>query len=120
MAHVVLIDDEELVAEACAAILRRGGHKVSIARDGEEGLRLIRQLLPDVVVSDIRLPGIDGHELVLALKAQISTTQIPVLLMSGHGFAGKNGCDAFVAKPFCVPDFLAIVQRLATRNEKRP
>ena len=120
MAHVVLIDDEELVAEACAAILRRGGHKVSIAHDGEEGLRLIRQLLPDVVVSDIRLPGIDGHELVLALKAQSSTTQIPVLLMSGHGFAGKNGCDAFVAKPFCAPDFLAIVQRLATRSEKRP
>jgi CheY-like chemotaxis protein len=118
MAHVVLVDDEELIAELCAAILRKGGHKVAIAHDGEEGLRLIRQLLPDVVVSDIRMPGIDGHQLARQLKAQSSTTQIPVLLMSGHCLAEKDSCDAFVAKPFRVPEFLATVQRLASRSEE--
>jgi CheY-like chemotaxis protein len=120
MAHVVLVDDEELVAELCAALLRKGGHNVSIAHDGEEALRLIHELHPDVVVSDIRLPGMDGHQLARALKAQSSTMQIPVLLMSGHGFAEKNSCDAFVAKPFCVPEFLATVKRLVTRSGKRP
>ena len=119
MANIVVVDDEKIVADLCAAILRRSGHKVSIAHDGEEGLRLIHQLLPDVVVSDIRLPGIDGHQLARAMKAQSSTTQIPVLLMSGHSFAEKNSCDAFVAKPFCVPEFLATVQTLAARSRER-
>jgi CheY-like chemotaxis protein len=113
MARVVVIDDEDSVAEVCATVLRAGGHNVATAHDAEEGLRLIHEMLPDVVVSDIRMPGIDGHQLVLALKSQPSTTQIPVLLMSGHCLAEKKNCDAFIAKPFCVPEFLAMVQKLA-------
>jgi len=62
------------------------------------------------------MPGIDGVQLVAALKTQPSTKQIPVLLMSGHCFAEKNSCDAFIAKPFCVSEFLATVQKLANRS----
>jgi CheY-like chemotaxis protein len=116
VARVVVIDDELLIADVCAAILRKSGHAVSVAHNGEEGLLLIRKLLPDVVVSDIRMPGIDGFQLVLELKAQPATAQIPVLLMSGHCFADPGSCDAFLAKPFRVPELLAIVQRLADRG----
>jgi CheY-like chemotaxis protein len=116
MARVVVIDDEQLIAEACATVLRATGHKVSVAHDGEGGLRLIRELLPDVVVSDIRMTGIDGYQLASALKAHSTTTHIPVLLMSGHCYADEKSCDAFLAKPFCVPELLATVQRLAARN----
>jgi len=49
MARVVVVEDEKLIAEACAAVLRTNGHSVSIAHDGEAGLRLIRELLPDAV-----------------------------------------------------------------------
>lgn len=96
--------------------LRIAGHQVSVANDGESGLRLIRESLPDVIVSDIRMPGIDGHELVSILKAHSATRHIPVLLMSGHGHADKNSCDAFLAKPFLIPEFLAAVQHLAKRS----
>lgn len=96
--------------------LRVAGHQVSVANDGESGIRLVRESLPDVVVSDIRMPGIGGQELVSILKAHSATTHIPVLLMSGHGHADKNSCDAFLAKPFLIPEFLAAVQHLAKRS----
>lgn len=93
--------------------LRRAGHQVTIANDGENALRSIREALPDVVVSDIRMPGIEGHELASTLKSDPVTAHIPVLLISGHGHADKSCCDAFLAKPFLIPEFLAIVERLA-------
>lgn len=116
MAHIVVIDDEDIVAEACAAVLRRAGYQVSVAHDGESGLSLVLKVLPDVVISDIRMPGISGQELVCILKAQSATTHIPVLLMSGHCQAEENSCDAFLAKPFVVQEFLRTVQHLATRK----
>ncbi len=115
--RVVVIDDEKMVAEACAAILRRAGCDVSMAHSGEEGLALIRELLPDVVVCDVRLPGIDGFQVARELKAQAATAQVRVLLMSGHGFAEPNTCDAFLAKPFRVPELIATVQKLAERGQ---
>jgi CheY-like chemotaxis protein len=115
--RVVVIDDEKLIAEACAAILRRAGCNVSVAHSGEEGLGFIREQLPDVVVCDIRMPGIDGFQVARELKAQPATARIPVVLMSGHGFAEPNSCDAFLAKPFRVPELIALVQRLAERGE---
>ncbi|HWN94039.1 MAG TPA: response regulator [Methylomirabilota bacterium] len=119
MARVVVIDDEQLVAEACATVLRAAAHEVSVAHDGESGLRLIRELLPDVVISDIRMPGIDGHQLVATLKAHSATTHIPVLLMSGHCYLDKKSCDAFLAKPFLVSELLATVQCLVLRRAEK-
>ena len=78
MIRVVVIDDEELVAESCAMMLRAAGFEVATAHDGESGLALIRELLPAVVVSDIRMPGIMGDELVSMLKAQPATEPAPM------------------------------------------
>jgi DNA-binding response OmpR family regulator len=116
VARIVIVDDERLIAEACAAALRAAGYQVSIANDGESGVRLVTEILPDVVVSDIRMPDIDGHELISRLKAQAATTHIPVLLMSGHCQADEKSCDAFLAKPFRVRELLEIVRNLATRR----
>jgi CheY-like chemotaxis protein len=116
VAQIVVIDDENLVAEACATALRLAGYQVSVANDGEAGLRLIREILPDVVISDIRMPGIDGHELISQLKTQPATTHIPVILISGHCIAEKGSCDAFLSKPFLVPELLRTVKDLAARR----
>lgn len=112
MVHVVVIDDEPLVVEACAMILRASGYQVSTADDGESGLRLIREVRPAVVVSDIRMPGINGDELVSILKAEPTTKHIPVLLMSAHGYAPVKNCDGFLAKPFLNHELIAAVKRL--------
>jgi CheY-like chemotaxis protein len=120
VARVVVIDDEALVADACAAVLRAAGYQVSVAHDGESGAQLIRQILPDVVVSDIRMPGIDGHELVSLLKNEPTTTHIPVLLISGHGNSDQSRCDAFLAKPFVVSELLAVVRQLTRQGPGSP
>lgn len=112
MVHVVVIDDEPLVVEACAMILRVAGFQVSTAPDGESGLQLIRTLRPAVVVSDIRMPGLTGDELAAILKAGPETHHIPILLMSAHGSAPKINCDGFLAKPFLNRELIAAVQRL--------
>lgn len=111
--RVVVIDDEELVAESCAMMLRAAGFEVLTIYDGESGLALIREQLPTVVVSDIRMPGIMGDELVSMLKAQPATQHIPVLLMSAHGSPAGIPCDGFLAKPFLRNDLIEAVKRLA-------
>jgi CheY-like chemotaxis protein len=118
MARVIVIDDENLVAEACALVLRTAGHTVAVANDGCEGLRLVRNLSPDLIVSDIRMEGMDGFQLVAAVRAEPATAHIPVLLMSGHGHADAGNCDAFLAKPFSVPEFLKTIRALLARAVK--
>ena len=118
--RVVVIDDEEMVADACASILRRFGCDVSVAHNGKEGLGMIREQLPHVVICDIRMPGLDGFQVARELKAQPATARIPIVLMSGHGFAGPNSCDAFLPKPFPVPELVATVKKLAARHDSPP
>ena len=118
MIRVVVIDDEELVAEACAAALRFSGFEVALAGDGASGLRLIYEQLPDVVVSDIIMPGLDGLELAARLKAQPATARIPIILISGNIRPDESSCDAFLPKPFVVRDLVAAIQRLAARQKK--
>ena len=119
MPRVVVIDDEQFVAEACAIALRATGCEVSIAHDGESGLRLIQELLPDVVVCDIRMPGISGLEVASLLKAQPATNAIPILLISGHGHPDRKSCDAFLPKPFVVAELISLVKKLATHSNAR-
>ena len=116
MARIVVVDDEELVAESFAAALRFAGHEVSVAHDGAEGLRLVTESLPEVVVSDITMPAMDGVAMTAALKAQPATTHIPVLLISGNVQPEKDACDAFLTKPVNVREMLAVVQRLVEQR----
>ena len=116
MARVVVIDDEELVAESFATALRFAGHEVSVAHDGAAGLRLVTESLPEVVVSDITMPEMDGLAMTAALKAQPATARIPVLLISGNVQPEENACDAFLTKPVNIREMLATVQRLAEKR----
>ncbi len=118
MPRVVVIDDEKLVAEACAAVLRAAGHQVSVAEDGESGARMVAETLPDVVVSDIRMPGLTGYDVVALLKSQPATTNIPVLLISGHGHPDPSCSAAFLPKPFMITELLAAIRRLTGESSQ--
>lgn len=107
------------MAESCALALRLAGHEVSVAHDGASALQLITDQLPDVVVSDIRMPVMDGEELSAALRAQPSTAHIPVILFSGHGSPSPGLCDAFFSKPFQLSQLTATVSRLAASGRSR-
>jgi two-component system cell cycle response regulator DivK len=112
---VLVVDDDVNAREAYAEYLRLNGFEVVTAGDGLEALEIARSALPDVVLLDAELPGIEGWRVLEELKADPRTRAIPVVLLTGHTLpadyarARACGAEALIAKP-CVPDEL--VRRL--------
>ncbi len=79
---VLLIDDSKFLRRTNELAVSRSGYRVLVAADGDEGLRLAREKVPDVIVLDILLPKLSGEQLIQALKADPNTTQIPIIVLS--------------------------------------
>ncbi|MBP7127629.1 response regulator [Myxococcota bacterium] len=112
--RVLLVEDNPEMREFLCRILSRR-HQVWAATDGVEGLALARRELPDVVVSDVMMPRMDGFEMCRRLKGDPPTRGIPVILLTArHGTDAvveglQAGADDFVVKPFSTPELLARV-----------
>ena len=113
MATILIVDDEEPVRDFLAQVLADAGHRTVQAVHGAEALELVEKERPDLVVSDIMMPVLDGAELCRRLKAGTATSAIPLILMSSAGpqAADGAGADAFIAKPFDLDDMEALVGR---------
>ncbi len=113
---ILVVDDYEDAREMYAEYLRFCGFRVAEARNGNEALEQAFALLPDLILMDLSLPGMDGWEATRQLKADERTRHIPVVALTGHALAGasegarKAGCDSFVPKP-CLPDDLVVEVR---------
>jgi CheY-like chemotaxis protein len=83
--RVLLIEDDEAAAEMYRLRLAADGYTVVIGRDGEEGLRLAAEAAPDFIYLDLRLPGLDGFEVLERLRGDPATTHIPVIILSNYG-----------------------------------
>jgi CheY-like chemotaxis protein len=109
--HILLVDDFTDNREMYAEFLIYSGLRVSEAIDGHEALRKANTLLPDLIVMDLSLPGLDGWEATRRLKADPRTRSIPVVALTGHALEGhaqsalEAGCDGFIIKP-CEPGAL--------------
>jgi CheY-like chemotaxis protein len=116
--RVVVIDDEAPVAEMTAFALSSQGFAVQFAGSGPAGLKLVRDTLPDAVVCDVRMPDLDGEQLVDELRADPRTREIPVLFLSGqcHPSEVTRG-DAFMEKPFQLKELAATVSRLIAERD---
>ena len=79
---VLLIDDSKFLRRANELAISRSGYRVLVAADGDEGLRLAREKVPDVIVLDMLLPKLSGEQLIVALKADPNTVQIPIIVLS--------------------------------------
>ena len=79
---ILVIDDEALLRAMMCDALEAAGHKVVVARTGDEGLKLAKLERPDCILLDIMMPGMDGYETCLALKADPELAHIPVLMTS--------------------------------------
>jgi CheY-like chemotaxis protein len=111
MARVLVVDDEPDVLLLCRLNLEQRGHQVLEAPNGDEALDLAREGTPDLVVLDLMLPGIDGYQVLQALRADGRTSGIPVLVLTAKSLQADRersrqlGAAAFVTKPF-LPDEL--------------
>jgi len=120
---ILLVDDFQDNREMYAIYLTHTGFRVAEAGNGHEALEQAFALLPDLIVMDLSLPGLDGWEATRRLKADPRTRHIPVLALTSHALEGfsegarEAGCDGFVTKP-CLPEQLTeeIRKMLDSRN----
>jgi len=105
---VLVVDDVEHGRDICSEYLEFRGFRVATAADGLEALAKAFELLPDVILMDLSLPGIDGWEATRRLKQDDRTRRIPVIALTAHALISAHekaiaaGCDAVVTKP-CLP-----------------
>lgn len=126
MPTLLLIEDHAPLRRNLVEILSLEGYRVLEAGDGPEGLRLARAAAPDLVLCDIMLPGLDGHGVLAALRADPATAGLPLVFLTARGDppdvrAGMNlGADDYLPKPVSRADLLAAVRtRLARAAQRR-
>jgi DNA-binding NtrC family response regulator len=118
--RVLLVDDEALYIESLAKVLRRRGLDPETANDGPTALSCLQEAEFDVVVLDLRMPGMDGIATLEAIRRRDSVT--PVLLLSGHAdvsrasAALKSGATDFLTKPCPVETLAAAIEDAAERK----
>lgn len=119
MAKVLAVDDEPQILTALSRGLQRAGHDVLVARNGHDGLAAAAAAEPEVVLLDLRLPDLDGIEVVKRLR---SWTAVPIVLLSGAGSERSRvaaldaGADDFVDKPFSMEELRARLDAVIRRT----
>jgi CheY-like chemotaxis protein len=112
---VLVVDDDSAIREVLEDVLRAQGYEVVSAADGVDALeRLDTGKVPDVIVTDLMMPKMDGWTLIKELHARASLADVPVIVMTAGGqamLATAPAADAYVSKPFDVDHLLAAVER---------
>jgi FixJ family two-component response regulator len=116
MADLVVVDDDVDVADSLAEILRDEGHVVRIGHDGSEGLALLAEHFPGVVLLDVEMPVLTGPEMAMRMLIRdCGLEAIPIVLLSGvkdlTAVAARVGTPYFLSKPFAVDAMLRVLGR---------
>ena len=124
---ILVVDDEEDIVELVQYNLIKAGFKVDCLMSGREVIPTVRRVLPDLVVLDLMLPGMDGLELCSALKNDPKTRGIPIVMLTAKGSESDivkgldMGADDYVTKPFSPKVLLARIKAiLRSRNAGKP
>jgi len=121
--RILIIEDNLLNLELATDLLEVNGFVVSSARTAEEGLRLAREILPDLVLMDFGLPTMDGMCATKALKANPATRSLTIVGLTAHAMKGDEelalnaGCDGYLTKPIDTRTFIESITRfIASAN----
>ncbi len=122
--RLLVIDDEPNLLQAVAACLRTEGYEVTTARSGREALVKLAASVPDLIVSDIRMPGMDGYQLASQIRGSQLTALVPIVFLTAkdetadriEGF--RAGVDAYLTKPFEPDELVAVISSILKRVER--
>jgi two-component system cell cycle response regulator DivK len=112
MAKILLVEDNEMNRDMLSRRLERRGYQVVMAGDGQQGVEMAQTEVPDLILMDMSLPGIDGWEAARRIKQSPDTRGIPVIALTSHAMAGDreqalaSGCDDYDTKPVDLPRLL--------------
>lgn len=122
--RLLVVDDDPGLLLAVSETLRSEGYDVMTARRGSEALVRVAEALPDLIISDIRMPGMDGYQLVRNLRSAPHTRLVPIVFLTAKdetadrivGF--RSGADAYITKPFEPEELVAIVEGILQRVQR--
>lgn len=122
---ILVIDDEPIIHDIVSFMVRTRGYNIISASNGEEGLALANTERPDLILLDIMMPGIRGHDVCLRLKANKETKRIPVIMLTGEGDrdavlrAREIGAEDYIVKPFTISTLTERVDKFLDRGEPK-
>jgi DNA-binding NarL/FixJ family response regulator len=122
--QLVLVDDEPGLREAVQAYLEDSGFTVHTATNGKDGWEVVQRVMPDVVISDVMMPQVDGYAFLNTLRSDDRFQALPVIFLTARGMTTDRiqgyeaGCDAYLPKPFDPDELVAIVKSLINRQSK--
>jgi two-component system alkaline phosphatase synthesis response regulator PhoP len=119
--RILLVDDDPDFVEAVKTVVTNGGYDVDVAYDGKEALEKVAKQKPDLVILDVMMPVMNGHETCNALRENPATSQIPVILLTAvasrvststytHRDMLESKADDYIAKPVAPADLLARIK----------
>jgi two-component system cell cycle response regulator DivK len=122
MSLVLIVEDNEMNMKLARDVLRARGYDIAEAVNGEDGVRLAAERMPDLVLMDIQLPGINGVEAFRQIRGNAATAHIPIVAFTASVTPADRskitgaGFDGFLSKPINLTEFLATVKRFVERK----
>ena len=126
MKRILLVEDNEMNRDAISRLLERRGFSLLLAETGEEGVQLCTETLPDLVLMDLGLPGIDGFEATRRIKGAEATRHIPVVALTARALTSDRqaafdaGCDDYDLKPVDLTRLVGKIRQLLEPEEGAP
>lgn len=122
MARILLVEDNEMNRDMLTRRLERRGHQVLVAVTGAQGVAMVREHRPDLVLMDMSLPEMDGWEATRRVRADSEVKDTPIIALTAHAMDGDRrrgmeaGCDEYETKPIEMDRLMAKVEQLLQRN----
>lgn len=123
MSLIVVIEDNEQSARMVDKLLRKAGHRVILAEDGETGLGAVFENIPDLILVDLGLPDIDGQTVVGLIRQQSHLNHLPIIAFTAwpndtaHEMASAYGCDGVITKPIDTRSFVTAIETFIEQKE---
>ena len=114
--RILVVEDEEDNRRIMRDLLSASGYQTIEATTGDEGLATAQREVPDLILMDIQLPGLDGYEVTRRIKADPALRHIPIIAVTSYALSGDDqkafavGCDGYVTKPFSPKQLLAKIR----------
>ena len=117
---ILIVEDEPKNMKLLRDLLQRFGYEILEAPDGEQGVKITMEKIPDLILMDIMMPKMDGLEATRIIKADIKTKHIPVIALTSYAMKGDRektieaGCDGYIAKPIDIKEVLKTIETYLT------
>ena len=117
---ILIVEDEPRNMKLLHDLLQRFGYEIIEASDGEQGVKIAGEKIPDLILMDIMMPKMDGLEATRIIKADEKTKYIPIIALTSYAMKGDRektieaGCDGYIAKPIDIKEVLKAIEHFLT------